>query len=213
RAAPAARSATAPTPPLVTAAGVPTTTHRSKEPFLERFLASDELADYRLRPQGKSAPFKVGSFHGPNVKRVRSPQELRTLIYSGGVAASLTAPQVAPGIYGPRATIGDLVMRDVLNVGTTTADAITYIRENVFTNAAAPVAEAIDLTTGLTPASALTFTEATAPVVTIAHWIPITRQAVDDAGQLRSYIEGRLINGLERSEARRVGQECRSLWA
>lgn len=171
----------------------------------QQFLESDELKDYRSRPQGKSAGFNVRSFHGPDGQRPRlGEQQVRTLIYSGGTAASLTPPMILPTIYGPRPTIGDLVMRDVLNVGTTSADAITYIKENSFTNAAAAVAEAVSLVTGLKPESALDITEANSPVVTIAHWIPITRQALDDAGQLRSYVEGRLIDGLVRTESNQI---------
>ena len=167
----------------------------------DRFLDSDELKDYRAHPAGKSHPFGVGSFY----QRSRAVDlEARTLIYSGGTAASLTAPQVVPSIYGPRDPLGTLGMRDVLNVGTTTADAITYIAETGFTNAAGETAEAIDTTTGAKPESALTLTEATVPVVTIAHWIPITRQALDDAGQLRAYIEGRLIDGLHYRETQQV---------
>jgi HK97 family phage major capsid protein len=164
----------------------------------ERFAASPEIEEYRKHPAGKSLPVKLETFFPDRGRRSRMAEQ-RGLIYSGGVAASLTPPQIVPGIYGPADT-GFPSLRDVLNVGTTTADAITYIAETAYTNAAAEVAEATSVTTGAKPESALTFAEVTVPVATIAHWIPITRQAMDDAHQLRSYVDGRLLDGLEMRE-------------
>lgn len=59
-----------------------------------------------------------------------------------------------------------LTVRDLLAQGRITSNALEYVRENVFTNAAAPVAEGT-----LKPESNITFTKETANVKTIAHWI------------------------------------------
>ncbi len=61
----------------------------------------------------------------------------------------------------------------------------------MFTNAAAPVAEGT-----LKPESNITFTKETANVKTIAHWIQASRQIMDDAPALQSYINSRMMYGL-----------------
>jgi HK97 family phage major capsid protein len=50
------------------------------------------------------------------------------------------------------------------------------------------------------PESILAWTEADAPVRTIAHWVPVSRQAMDDAPMLRSTIDGELRYGLNVKE-------------
>jgi HK97 family phage major capsid protein len=45
--------------------------------------------------------------------------------------------------------------------------------------------------------SGITFTLENAPVVTLAHFIPVSRQVLDDAPQLQSYVNGRLMYGLK----------------
>ena len=46
------------------------------------------------------------------------------------------------------------------------------------------------------PEAALTFTPESAPLDTLAHWIQITRQALEDATYIRSVIEGKLRRGV-----------------
>ena len=46
------------------------------------------------------------------------------------------------------------------------------------------------------PEAAFTVTPKTATLDTIAHWVQITRQALDDASYIRSMIEGKLRRGL-----------------
>ena len=50
------------------------------------------------------------------------------------------------------------------------------------------------------PESADTFTLATVPVITLAHWIPLSKQVVADSPMLMSYISGRLTYGLKLKE-------------
>lgn len=88
-----------------------------------------------------------------------------------------------------------LRIRDLLNIQTTDSNAIEYVEEIGFTNNAAPTAE-----TSEKPESALTFELKTQSVKTIAHWIPASRQILDDASQIRSYIDNRLTYGLKVEE-------------
>lgn len=82
-------------------------------------------------------------------------------------------------------------IRDLVAPGTTTSNAVTYPRQTSRTNGAAPVAEG-----AMKPQSDMTFEEVTAPVRTLAHFFTVTRQALDDAEQLRSIIDREARRGL-----------------
>jgi HK97 family phage major capsid protein len=86
-----------------------------------------------------------------------------------------------------------LVVRDLITPGTTTANAIEYPVEtdNPASTAAAVVSEG-----ARKPKSDITFDLKSVPVRTIAHWMKASRQIMDDVPQLQSYIDGRLRYGL-----------------
>jgi HK97 family phage major capsid protein len=122
--------------------------------------------------------------------------ERKTTITSSAVGSStpgILVPERQAGIVTP--ALERLQIRDLLAKGTTTNNAVEYVKENVFTNAASPQAEA-----GNKAESALTFTILSANVRTIAHWIPATRQVLEDMGELMSYIDFRLMYGLKEKE-------------
>ena len=76
-------------------------------------------------------------------------------------------------------------IEDLLTKIPTSANAIDWVRENVFVNAAAETAE------GATkPQSSITFLPGTMPVSTIAHWIKITRQLAMDNAAMAAYTRG-----------------------
>jgi HK97 family phage major capsid protein len=128
-----------------------------------------------------------------SMKISRDDLESKTTITTGTLpqpTSGVIMPQRVPGIFGPQ--LRQLRVRDLLPQGNTTSNAIDYVKELAFTNAAAPVAEA-----AAKPESALTFQVAVAPVRTIAHWIPATNQVLDDFVQLRGYIDNRLTYGLK----------------
>ncbi|MDF2792753.1 MAG: capsid protein [Pseudomonas orientalis] len=106
-----------------------------------------------------------------------------------GSAGSLIQAQMSPGILMPG--LRRLTIRDLLAQGRISSNSLEYVRENVFTNSAAPVAE-----NTLKPESNLTFTKQTANVKTIAHWIQASRQVMEDAPMLESYVNNRLLFGL-----------------
>lgn len=85
-----------------------------------------------------------------------------------------------------------LRVRDALPQGNTTSNAVEYTRELLFTNNAAEVAEAAQK-----PESVLTFELVNQPVRTIAHFIKVSKQVLDDAPALASYIDTRLRYGVE----------------
>lgn len=93
-------------------------------------------------------------------------------------------------------------VRDELNVvdlvtrQTTTSDTVEYVRVTTETNNAAPTAEATSTADGAKPESEVAMAVVTAVVENIAHWIPITRRAASDAGQLMNYVNNFLMFGL-----------------
>jgi len=92
-----------------------------------------------------------------------------------------------------------LTLRDLVSIGTTGSDLVEYVRQTAYTIAAAAVAEATATgdTSGTKPESAIAWEIVQEAVKTIAHWIPATRRALADAGQIRSIIDSQLRLGLE----------------
>lgn len=176
----------------------------------QRFATSDVVKDFNDRGGRRSQPFDARSFyHRHQIQHTEdmTPQELRAIIQTGNLPADYIRPQIVGGFFRGDDLQGSL--RDVLINGTTTSDAIVYFRELLFTNNAAGVPQATHTDSGdetpsgasIKPESAITFEQDTAPVVTIAHWIPITRQTLQDAGQLQTYVEQRLLDGLRLAES------------
>jgi HK97 family phage major capsid protein len=163
-----------------------------------QFVESDQLKRYQAVKRGSSEPVKFKGLFPEYDRSSAGPDGEKALIYSGTGSASMLLPQVVPGIY--RGLEAPLVMRDVLLNMNTTSDSLTVVQESGFTNSAAEVAEATLVSEGAKPESALTFTEVSFPVRTIAHWIPITRQMLEDLPMMEGYAEQRLRTGLLRRE-------------
>lgn len=88
-----------------------------------------------------------------------------------------------------------LTIRDLLTIVPTDAGSIDYAKQTTRTNNAAPVAE------GATkPTSAYVWAIENVPIRTIAHLAKITRQAMDDAKQLRGEVEQEMRYGLKIAE-------------
>jgi HK97 family phage major capsid protein len=103
-----------------------------------------------------------------------------------------------------------LTIRDLVTPGSTATDTIEYVKVLSVTNNAASVPEAVSSAAigsgdpaitnaqgGLKPESAMTFEKATTNVKTIAHWIPATKRALSDAGQIKTLIDAFLLYGLD----------------
>lgn len=84
-----------------------------------------------------------------------------------------------------------LTVRDLLPTIRVTTGSVEYPKQTTRTNNAGMVAE-----TTTKPESALAWSLETAPIRTIAHWIPASRQILDDAPQLRGIINTELLYGL-----------------
>ena len=128
--------------------------------------------------------------------------ELKTAIVNAtGQNQPLVADMRVPGFIANPNRV--LTIRDVLPIGRTGSNLVQFTRENVFTNNAGPQYDGTSPASfeNITkPESGITFTLANAAVVTLAHFIPVSRQVLDDAPQLESYVNSRLSYGLKLEE-------------
>jgi len=125
------------------------------------------------------------SFRGS--RRVAMPRSAITSATGSG--AGLVRPDRMAGIVaGPERR---LTIRDLIAPGETESNSIEYVKETGFTNNAAPVAEG-----AAKPYSEITFSLVSAGVRTIAHLFKASRQILDDAKQLQSFINARARYGL-----------------
>lgn len=174
----------------------------------ERFVNSDAFTGWMKNfPQGR-IPEGAKGISSPPVEFAG----FKDLITgeSDTSAGALVTPDRKPFVDVPTRP---LTIRDLIGSGTTGSDTVEYVRQGTRTNNAAPVAEATtaerpthDTTTGepilpagggYKPESAFTLEKVTEAVRTIAHWIPATKRALSDAGQIRTLIDNFLRFGLE----------------
>lgn len=138
-------------------------------------VASPEFKSFGSQRRGK---FSV------NVKAITSAST------SGGALAPPDR-SASPALMGRRT----LSIRQLLGSVPTSSNLIEYPRQSVRTNLAAVVTEG-----SAKPESNYEFVLANAPVRTIAHWVPASRQIMDDAPQLQATIDSELRYGLELEE-------------
>lgn len=105
----------------------------------------------------------------------------------GILVPSERLPGIVPGPFRQHSIL------DFVPTGATSSNSMEYTREipDGFTNNAAEVAEA-----GTKPQSDVPFELVNDPVRTIAHWLKLSRQVLDDAPALESYIDSRLRFGI-----------------
>lgn len=109
-----------------------------------------------------------------------------------------------------------LTLREVISTRTTGSDTVEYVRQVSHVNAAAPVAEATTTAAptapegggqlvraaggGYKPEGSWEFRRETATVKTIAEWVPATKRALADAGQLQGLIDDELRKDIAETE-------------
>ncbi len=148
----------------------------------EAFVRSKALENFRAN--GKQGKFAV---------------EWDERAAPAGTVTTTTQPQQntrVPGII-PQNPDFPLLIANLLDRQTSDGTTLEYMRDTSGPqstwNAAAVVAEGGDK-----PKSGpFSFDLITTTLKTVAHWVPITRQAADDNGQLMGYINGRLTYGLD----------------
>lgn len=105
----------------------------------------------------------------------------------GASGGDLLVPQYQPGIQRPGEQA--LTVLDMTPTQPTTSSSITYAKELAVTNSA----DYQGAQGTKKPESAFTFDRVTEEVETLAHFVKIAKQMVDDQAQLRSYIESRML--------------------
>lgn len=154
------------------------------KPLSSLVVDSDEFKNLKRAGKGRVTWLLEKSFF---------PEEFKTTILASDQDAGALRAQRVPAIVAPGAEefrIRDLVPRIACN-----SASVDYLREDAFTNAASPQVEG-----SAKAESALTFELQSMGIKTLAHWIPASRQILDDLPQLRSYIDTRLMDGLRDTE-------------
>ncbi|EGQ8491883.1 phage major capsid protein [Vibrio cholerae] len=134
----------------------------------------------KLAAEGVSSNFNGKS-------RIQMPRSAITS--ANGSGGGLVAPDRRAGIIAIPER--QMTIRDLIAPGTTTSNMVQYVKETGFTNNAAPVAE-----NTTKPYSDITFAMENASVQTIAHLMKASRQILDDASALASFIDARARYGL-----------------
>ncbi|MCA1841966.1 MAG: phage major capsid protein [Actinobacteria bacterium] len=150
-----------------------------------QFVASKNYSDLRERMAngGLKGTWSTG------------PVDLKTTVTEGAGSgnAFVVTPRVLPGIVP--LLFRRLTIADLLPAGATDGPNIRYIKETTFTNAAATVAEAANK-----PESTLVYDIVDEAVKKIAHFLPVSDEMLEDVAQVRSYIDGRLVLGVQLTE-------------
>lgn len=144
----------------------------------------------------------VKAFLASDAKRGKVEMNLKATISSATTAAAGSAGAAVnetrlPGIVSPNDR--RLTVRDLLTPGQMDGSTLEYIRETGFTNNAAPVAEL-----ARKPESDIQLEMVSTSARVIAHYMKASRQILDDAPMLRSFIDGRLRYGLAFVEERQL---------
>jgi len=112
---------------------------------------------------------------------------------TAGAAGDLVVPTRLPGVIAPPDR--RMTVRDLITPGRMDGNALEYVKETGFTNNAGMVAEG-----AAKPQSDIKFDLVSTTAKVIAHHAKASRQILDDASQLASYIDGRLRYGLAYKE-------------
>ncbi|MCX9588886.1 phage major capsid protein [Vibrio cholerae] len=146
----------------------------------EEFRSAGLIVAEKLAAEGVSSNFNGKS-------RIQMPRSAITSATGSG--GGLVAPDRRAGIIATPER--QMTIRDLIAPGTTTSNMVQYVKETGFTNNAAPVAENTSK-----PYSDITFAMENASVQTIAHLMKASRQILDDASALASFIDARARYGL-----------------
>lgn len=153
-----------------------------------RFIKSQGYADIKSKRTSK-ASIEVEGF------------DSKAIINATGQNQPLVPDMRVPGVQiTPNRR---LRIRELIPTGRTTSNLVQFVRENVFTNNAGPQAGGSPTVAGENQTkneSDITFTLQNAAVTTLAHFILVSTQVLDDAPMLESYINGRLLYGLALEE-------------
>lgn len=180
-----------------------------KDEFAEIKARLDDLEQKEARPRGSGDGFEAKSwgqqvvesdelkeFAEFSARRIRPGRvgfELKTTITTGSTSGgSLGGPYRDQPTTMPQQR---LRVRDLLPKVRITTGSVEFPKQTTRTNAANTVAEA-----AAKPESAYAFELETATPKVIAHWVPASRQILEDVPQLQGIIDSELRYGLALKE-------------
>lgn len=192
--------------------------HSQHKETVDQLLAKQSELQAELQAMAQTVD-KIGRAGAAGVEASKTPGQVFTESagfqafaaqgsgkFKAPIKAAITSAPGSAGVNIQPQRIGMLMpmdqrlfLRDLLNWGRTTSNAIEYVRELLFTNNANVVSELVTK-----PQSDITFELESAPVATIAHWIRASKQVLADAPMLQSYIDGRLMYGLKLKEEQQL---------
>lgn len=105
------------------------------------------------------------------------------------VSGTTTYPMQRAGIIAGE--FKPLTIRDIFRAIPVSTNMVTSMRELSWTNSAAEVSQGASK-----PESDITFEQYNVPITTVAHWLKVTTQLMQDAPAVVAYIETRLRDGL-----------------
>jgi HK97 family phage major capsid protein len=167
----------------------------------EIVTGSDAWKENQKRPVAsvtEMAPVNVGNFHYQNGKFWNTP------IFNPNPLTNdqpLVPAQRVAGLIVPAEQ--RLYIRDLIPQARASSNLIEFASEASFTSNARPQGDTSPVGHGegeQKAESAFTFSLANAPVVTIAHWVPASRQILTDAVMLQGHLGTRLLYGLKLKE-------------
>lgn len=112
--------------------------------------------------------------------------EVKNTVTSGSTTVfPMQRPGIIAGDFAP------LTIRQVLRTIPVTSNMVNSLREASWTNDAAEVSQG-----AAKPESDITFEQYNVPITTVAHWLKISNQLLQDAPAVTAYINTRLRDGL-----------------
>jgi HK97 family phage major capsid protein len=151
-----------------------------------------ESAEFKaIRPGDRNmAPVQVTSFHSKTA-----------IVNATGLNQPLVAADRVAGIVASQRL---LRVRDLLPVVPTSSNMIEFCRVLSEDIEASPQYSSPNPENVPKKESALTFELANEPVVTLAHWIPASRQVLSDSAMLAGFVDTRLRYGVALAEERQI---------
>jgi HK97 family phage major capsid protein len=137
---------------------------------------------------------KFSNFVKANGEIAKVRYEVKNTVTGG---STTVFPQQNGGVIS--GNFAPLTVRAVLPSSPTSSNQVNSLREASWNNSAAGVAEG-----NTKPESDITFEQYNVSITTIAHWLKVSKQLLEDAPAIASYIDTRLRDGLAQEVERQL---------
>jgi HK97 family phage major capsid protein len=168
---------------------IATLSNGTNAPNVQKSIGAQFVESVEFKNASASGSLNTGTFQVKNITGLAN---------SGG---ALVRPDRQAEVVIPARR--PLRVRDLMVTIPTSSNSIEYVRRNVFTNNAAPQAPGAPSTAigagemQNKAQSNITYELVSAPVRTFAHWVPASRQILQDAPALQGLIDTELVYGLD----------------